>query len=223
MRSCGKRRFASGSRREPQDVLLRGPPPLPKAALLTPSSAWNEGCGSHIHREAPACSCQALPAKGLWCWKPGIGWLSAPGQLFARILDINPSRRFCTWCFHVAANVPLSISQSAAFLVPCPLCPVPPVSQEHHHYSWLISLGVLPRASMRVGHPGEVEGAWGRNLNSWSKFLHLSHQETLGRAWAFCEPHFSHPSNGTPHLSPSCLGELWEGMRTSRCFINSRC
>lgn len=125
MRSCGKRRFASGSRREPQDVLLRGPPPLPKAALLTPSSAWNEGCGSHIHREAPACSCQALPAKGLWCWKPGIGWLSAPGQLFARILDINPSRRFCTWCFHVAANVPLSISQSAAFLVPCPLCPVP--------------------------------------------------------------------------------------------------
>lgn len=68
---------------------------------------------------------------------------------------------------------------------------------------------------MTVGHPGTVEGAWAGNQATWVQIpiLHLTCQETLGKAWPFCEPQFLHLSNGTPHFSPSHHGELWEGMR----------
>ena len=43
-----------------------------------------------IGQGAPAWSHQAL-SWSLVVWRPGLGWFLIPGQLFAQILDINPS------------------------------------------------------------------------------------------------------------------------------------
>lgn len=76
-----------------------------------------------------------------------------PGQLFARILDINPSGS--NWCFYVAANVP---SPSVRMLLPWSLSsgPQPPVSREHHCHSCLMTWG--PAQSLRESRASRSSG-----------------------------------------------------------------
>lgn len=211
-----------------RDVLLRGPPPPPKQPCLRLCRPGRRPGQPHMLRGPSPKPAALSPATGgLRCWRRGLGWLSVPGQLFARILDINPSGSFCNWCFYVTSNVP-SVSQNAASLVPVlwgGLLHPPPQSPESISYSWLMSLGSCSEPP-RAGYPGAVGGAWssGRSLG-WESgdlvYIPVPHplSETLGKAWGFCEPHFPLPSTRTPHLSP------WRNMggNENRCFINCKC
>lgn len=126
-----------------RDVLQRGPPPPPKQPCSRLCRPGRRPGQPHMLRGPSPKPAALSPATGgLRCWRRGLGWLSVPGQLFARILDINPSGSFCNWCFYVTSNVP-SVSQNAASLVPV-LCGgllhPPPQSPESISYSWLMSL-----------------------------------------------------------------------------------
>ena len=65
-----------------------------------------------------------------------------------------------------------------------------------------------PAQSLREGHPG----AGGQATWVYILVLPLTCQETLGKAWTFCEP-VSSSVTCTPHLSPSCRGQLWDDGR----------
>ena len=108
------------------------------SGLDLPSSADTAGrCQSPggavetpIDRGAPAWSHQALSWR-LVVWRPGLGWFLIPGQLFARILDINPSWRsaFCDRISFMPWQMCSSLSTRV--LLSWPPFPLPSSSQTH--------------------------------------------------------------------------------------------
>lgn len=80
------------SQKQKTNVLSQGPPLPPTAAL---PALWQPGMKATpaTHAEGPTMRL-ADPRpyiEGLGCQRTRSRWLAVPGQLFARILDINPS------------------------------------------------------------------------------------------------------------------------------------
>lgn len=73
-----------------RDAQLLGPPLLPTSALPAPLQPGMKPMPA-TSAEGPQPEAARPSAGGSWCLRPGLGWLLIPGQLFARILDINPS------------------------------------------------------------------------------------------------------------------------------------
>lgn len=142
-RTCGKSRFASGSKRTRLDIPLRGLPPPPRAALFVPPRPGMKATQATTARwPQPGAARPSAPAREVG-GAGGPDWGGHPSLGSSLHETHKSSVRFRDWCFYVPANVPLPVN-------PCPLCHSF-VSQEHHRQPRLISPGILLRPPGRVG------------------------------------------------------------------------